>query len=403
MTYSETLDWMYAQLPMYQKQGKSAYHAKLDNIRALVDYLGHPEHKFPSIHVAGTNGKGSSSHLLASVLQEAGYRTGLYTSPHLKDFRERIRVDGIPVSEEEVVDFIREHQNFLEAQQLSFFELTVGMAFDYFAKCKVDIAVIEVGLGGRLDSTNIIRPEVSLITNIGMDHTDMLGDTIEAITREKGGIIKPGVPVVISEWQEQTASEFAHIAASMGAPISWASEKIKDDYPCGLLGKYQQRNVRGVIATLRLLRRFKIDEGAIRRGLQKVVRNTGLLGRWQIVQEKPRIIFDTAHNKEGLELTMAQLLEEPYENLHLVLGFVKDKDLRPILELLPSEAFYYFSQLQIPRGLDVDILAEKAAAQGIKGHVFSSVEEAFNAAKIAAGRDDVIYLGGSTFTVAEAL
>lgn len=403
MTYSETLEWMYAQLPMYQKQGKSAYNAKLDNIRSLAARLDNPEQKFASIHVAGTNGKGSCSHMLASILQEAGYKTGLYTSPHLKDFRERIRINGQPIPEEDVIRFIDIQKSFLEEQKLSFFELTVGMAFNHFAMEEVDIAVIEVGLGGRLDSTNIIRPEVALITNIGMDHMDMLGNSMEAIAMEKAGVIKPGVPVVISEWQEETASVFGHVAASMGAPIRWASKDCQQTYPCGLLGDYQKKNVCGVLTTLEELKAFPVSEDAMRSGLKKVVENTGLQGRWQVVGKYPKIIFDTAHNADGLRLTMQQLTRESYERLHLVLGFVKEKDLQPILELLPATAHYYFCRPEIPRGLDVEILKRAADNQGLKGESYASVKEALEAARQSASKDDVIYLGGSTFTVAEAL
>ena len=403
MTYKETLDWMFSQLPMYQHLGPSALNARLDNTIAFAEHLGHPETKFRSIHIAGTNGKGSSSHMLASILQEAGYKTGLYTSPHLKDFRERIRIDGTPISEERVVRFIGAHSTFLKKHRLSFFEMSVGMAFDFFAREKVDLAVIEVGLGGRLDSTNIIIPEVSLITNIGMDHTETLGDTLAKITREKAGIIKPGVPVVISETQEEVADIFREIAGSKGAPITFADQTVKKAYPTSLLGSYQQMNVKGVLATLRNLKGFRVGEGHIKTGLLKIVENTGLQGRWQIVREHPKVIFDTAHNSEGLALTVGQVKKEPHNRLHFVLGFVKDKNLDRILPVFPKDASYYFCRANIPRGLDAEILQAAAAKHGLPGGVYDTVPEALMTALGKAAESDVIYVGGSTFTVADAL
>lgn len=403
MTYSDTLDWMFAQLPMYQQKGASAYHGKLDHIRKFAFQLGNPEKKFKSIHVAGTNGKGSSSHMLASVLQEAGYRVGLYTSPHLKDFRERIRIDGQPIGEEHVVEFISSHKRFLEKNKLSFFEMSVGMAFDYFASESVDIAVVEVGLGGRLDSTNIIVPEVSLITNIGMDHTEMLGDTLEKITREKAGIIKPGIPVIISEYQPGVAEVFTEIAQGRNAPLCFAEKMELPSYHTSLLGSYQEKNIKGVLATLQVLKEFDVTHRHIRDGLMNVSENTGLKGRWQLLRKNPDLILDTAHNSEGLAITMGQLKAGHYDNLHLVLGFVKEKDLSLIFPLLPTHAQYYFCQPNIPRGLDVDQLYNRATAYGLKGRAYDSVSEALAAALASAREGDGIYLGGSTFTVAEAL
>ena len=394
---------MFVQLPMYQRLGSAALNAKLDNTLAFAEHLGNPERRFRSIHVAGTNGKGSSSHMLASVLQEAGYRTGLYTSPHLKDFRERIKVNGKPISKKSVVGFIKSQKPFLQKNKLSFFELTVGMAFNYFAEEAVDVAVIEVGLGGRLDSTNIIRPEVSLITNIGMDHTEILGDTLEKITREKAGIIKEGVPVVISETQPEIEEVYREIAGQRNAPITFADQTVKTTYPTSLLGDYQARNVKGVLATLDKLTGFEIDEKHIRNGLMNVVKNTGLMGRWQIVRERPRVIFDTAHNSEGLALTIAQVKHQPHKRMHFVLGFVKDKKLESILPLFPGHASYYFCRANIPRGLDAEILQNKASHYGLDGRAYESVQEALQAALSAASDEDVIYLGGSTFTVADAL
>ncbi len=403
MTYQETLAWMFTQLPMYQQVGKSALIAKLDNIHALSAHLGEPHTKFRSIHIAGTNGKGSSSHMLASILQEAGYSVGLYTSPHLKDFRERIRINGETVDQQFVIDFIAQNKLFLESHRLSFFEMTVGMAFQYFAEREVDIAVVEVGLGGRLDSTNIITPEVSLITNIGMDHTEILGDTLLKITAEKAGIIKPGVPVVISEYQEEIAPLLLHIAAGQNAPILFAEKEIQGGHSTDLPGNYQPRNVKGVIATLQKLNRFKVSEEHIRTGLMKVVANTGLMGRWQILQRNPMVICDTAHNREGLEIVVEQLLQQGHKRLHMVIGFVKEKNLAGILPLFPGNANYYFCRPDIPRGLDATILQQQAAGFKLNGKAYLSVQDAFCAAIQAADQDDLIFVGGSTFTVAEVV
>jgi len=403
MTYQQTLEWMYAQLPMYQHLGSSALNASLNNILAFSDYLGHPETRFRSIHVAGTNGKGSSSHMLASVLQESGYRTGLYTSPHLKDFRERIRISGIPIEQEEVIEFIERHRPFFQKQQLSFFEMTVGLAFHSFAKRKVDVAVVEVGLGGRLDATNILQPEVCLITNIGMDHTEILGNTLEKITREKAGIIKPGIPVVISETQEGVATVFEEIAGERKAPIIFADQSVTQNYPTSLLGNYQIRNVKGVLATLQVLGDERVTEADIRAGLLKVTENTGLLGRWQIIRERPKVIFDTAHNSEGLSLTLEQLQQQARGQLHFVLGFVKEKNLDRILPFFPKRAGYYFCRADIPRGLDAEILRAEAEKYGLFGEAYASVPKALNAALMKASEGDTIYVGGSTFTVADAL
>ncbi|ASO03953.1 bifunctional folylpolyglutamate synthase/dihydrofolate synthase [Arenibacter algicola] len=401
MTYQETLEWMFAQLPMYQQKGISAFKGKLDNILALSAYLGHPERKFKSIHVAGTNGKGSSSHMLASILQEAGYKVGLYTSPHLKDFRERIRINGIPVSKKFVVDFIKKNKLFFEAHDLSFFEMTVGMAFQYFEKEKIDIAIVEVGLGGRLDSTNIITPEVSLITNIGYDHVEMLGDTIAKIAFEKAGIIKPGIPVVISELQEETATVFNNIAGERGSKIIFAGEVIPGNYKTSLLGSYQAKNVKGVVATIKELKGFDIREEHIVDGLLNVSANTGLLGRWQTIGVSPTVVCDTAHNTEGLSIVLNQIEQQKYTDLHLVIGFVKDKNLEQILPLFPKNAHYYFCRPNIQRGLDELVLKTRALEFGLKGDTYSSVNEAVNAALGVADKTDFVFVGGSTFVVAE--
>lgn len=403
MTYKATLEWMYAQLPMYQQKGKLAYTAKLDNSIAFSKHLNSPEKKFKSVHVAGTNGKGSSSHMLASVLQEAGYKVGLYTSPHLKDFRERIRINGKPVARSFVVKFMEENRDFLSLNKLSFFEMTVGMAFDFFAKNRIDIAIVEVGLGGRLDSTNIITPEVSLITNIGYDHQEILGNTLEEIAHEKAGIIKEGVPVVISEYQEETAAVFKTLAKKNGAKIVFASETIVHSPKVVLLGNYQSKNSKGVLAVLRELKGFTITNKHLKSGFAKVVENTGLLGRWQILNNNPKVICDTAHNWDGLTLVIKQLQEEKFKTLHIILGFVKDKNLDTILPLFPIEAVYYFCSPKISRGLDADLLRAKATNFGLGGKVYSSVKNAYKAALRNANGTDLIFIGGSTFVVAEAL
>jgi len=403
VTYIETLDWMFAQLPMYQNKGKSAFNSKLDGITSFAAHLDNPHKKFKSIHVAGTNGKGSSSHMVASILQEAGYKVGLYTSPHLKDFRERIRINGKKIGEEWVVNFIEQNQSYFSKNKLSFFEMTVGMAFSYFDKEDVDIAVIEVGLGGRLDSTNIIVPEISLITNIGLDHTDMLGDTILKIALEKAGIIKPNVPVVVSEFDKETAPIFNEVAEGLNAQIFFADDHIYPDYKIGLLGAYQKKNVKGVLAVLDRLSGFNITEHDIVHGLERIIENTNLMGRWQKLGENPTIICDTAHNKEGISLVLNQLKEQIYDELHIVIGFVKDKDITQILPLFPKNATYYFCKARNFRGLDVTVLAEMFHKLNYKGEIYESVYEAFEAAKKHAEKRDIIYVGGSNFVVAEVL
>ncbi len=403
MTYQEVLDWMFVQLPMYQQKGKIAHSGKLDAIINLSKFLGNPHKKFKSIHVAGTNGKGSSSHMLASILQEAGYKVGLYTSPHLKDFRERIKINGKPISENEVVNFIENNINYFKMHQLSFFEMTVGMAFDYFANQRVDIAIVEVGLGGRLDSTNIITPEVSLITNIGLDHVDMLGDTLEKIAEEKAGIIKNNIPVVISETQGETTPVFNRVAKSKGTLISYADVEVLDVFKTSLLGSYQYKNINGVIEVIKQLRSFNVYKKHIKTGLLNVVDNTGLLGRWQVLSKKPMVVCDTAHNVEGIKLVLEQIEKQDFDQLHMVLGFVKDKNLDAVLPLLPKNAIYYFCSPSIERGLNVNLLKSKSIAHGLSGVAYDSVNEAFNAANKISNSRDFIYVGGSTFVVAEII
>ena len=405
MTYSETIEWMFAQLPMYQRQGSTAFKKDLTNSLALASALDNPHKKFKSIHVAGTNGKGSTSHMIASILQEAGYKVGLYTSPHLKDFRERIKINGEMIPEEDVVDFIQNQKSFFEAQKVSFFEMTVGLAFHYFAKEEVDIAVIEVGLGGRLDSTNIITPEVSVITNIGLDHTQFLGETLPEIASEKAGIIKDNIPVVVGEYQEEVFDVFQQKANKHNAPLKLASEVVQKEYKSDLKGTYQKNNAITAVASVSELstKGFDISESDIENGLLNSVKNTQLIGRWQILQEKPKAICDTGHNREGLAYVMKQLSEENYKNLHLVLGVVNDKELEGVLHMFPKNATYYFCKPNIPRGLDAEILQNIAAKFELNGHVFGSVQKAYKAALADANENDLVFVGGSTFVVAEVV
>jgi len=388
---------------MFQRQGSTAYKKDLTNIKAFCKVLHEPQNSYPSVHVAGTNGKGSTSHMIASVLQTAGYKVGLYTSPHLKDFRERIRINGQPIDETTVIDFIETHQSFLEHQQLSFFELTVGMAFKYFSTQEVDIAVIEVGLGGRLDSTNIIKPLVSVITNIGLDHTQYLGETLKEIAFEKGGIIKRETPVVIGEFQEEVIEVFQDLAKAVDAPIFIAEYLINETFETDLLGVYQLKNIKTAVQCLRLLGQIglEIDMDQVVNGLKNVSQNTGLKGRWQILGENPKVICDTAHNREGLSLVISQVQQENFDNLHIVLGVVNDKDLKDILSLLPKNATYYFCKPDIPRGLSAELLKKEGLAYGLYGDVFQSVAAAYQDATEKAAEDDLIFIGGSTFVVAE--
>lgn len=423
MNYSETLTYLFDRLPMYQRVGGAAYKANLDNTLKMCALLGQPETKFKSVHVAGTNGKGSTSNMLASVLQEAGYKTGLYTSPHYTDFRERIKINGHMIPEDWVVDFVAKHKDALEAIDLSFFEMTVGMAFQYFADEMVDVAVVEVGMGGRLDSTNVITPLVSVITNIGMDHMRFLGNTLPEIAAEKAGIIKSGIPVVIGETQSETKPVFTQTAARKYAPVSfadkaWKLEKSEDatlsvfhdddflfklSFPLG--GKYQHKNLVTVLETLWILRKggLKIPQSSIKAGLEKVKENTGFKGRWQLLGSAPLVIADSGHNRDGLVEVMKNIEATPHEKLHFVLGVVNDKSLDGMLELLPAEAAYYFCKANIPRGLPAVELASKAAAFGLNGSVFSSVQNALEAARQNAKAKDMIFIGGSTFVVAEVL
>ncbi len=403
MNYTETINWMFSKLPMYQNHGKIAFKKNLTNILALSEELGNPHKTIKTIHVAGTNGKGSTSHMLASVLQEQGYKVGLYTSPHLKDFTERIKINGKPIRKNSVINFVKRNKVFLEKQKLSFFEMTVGLAFEHFYKKKVDFAIIETGLGGRLDSTNIILPIVSVITNIGLDHTQFLGNTLPEIAKEKAGIIKENVPVVIGEKQEEIAPIFMEIATQNNAPIYFASEIIDKELVTDLKGEYQKHNVKTALQTIKLLQKKEIliSEKNINSGFKNVVKNTNLLGRWQIVKETPKVICDTAHNKEGLQYVLKQLEKEKYNKLHIVLGVVKDKNLDIILPMFPKNATYYFCKPNIPRGLDENTLQLKAKENKLIGTVYSSVSKAYKTVLNNAKIDDIVFVGGSTFVVAE--
>jgi len=404
MDYKETTEWLFKQLPMFQMQGASAYKKDLTNTHLLMEQLNHPELKFKSIHVAGTNGKGSTSSMIASILQEAGYKVGLYTSPHLKDFRERIRINGETISEDFVVDFVKNNKAFFEQHQLSFFEMTVGLAFDYFAKEQVDVAVIEVGMGGRLDSTNVITPLVSVITNIGFDHTQFLGDTLPKIAFEKAGIIKWNIPVIIGEYSEDTKRVFLEKATFEDAPIYFAQDNSEVFYDCALKGDYQKQNMKTVLKAVELLQNaFEISDLHIQNGFKNVISNTGLLGRWQILNEKPFVVTDTAHNAHGLKIVLSQVQKHEFETLHIVLGVVNDKDLDSILPLFPKNAKYYFSKPNLPRGLDATVLRDEASKYGLKGKIYDSVSEAYENALDCAIVTDFIYVGGSTFVVAEII
>ncbi|MBU2928822.1 bifunctional folylpolyglutamate synthase/dihydrofolate synthase [Winogradskyella psychrotolerans] len=405
MNYQDTVNWMFQQLPMYQNKGNSAFKKDLTNTISLAKHLNHPEDRFKSIHVGGTNGKGSTSHMLASILQEAGYKVGLYTSPHLKDFRERIRINGKVIDELSVIGFVKRYKTFLEANHLSFFEMTVGMAFDYFAKQKVDIAIIEVGLGGRLDSTNIITPELSVITNIGFDHTQFLGNTLVEIAGEKAGIIKNNIPVVIGETHVDTKAVFQNKAKEAESPIYFADQIIDTVLESDLKGAYQIHNIKTVLQSIHVLREsgFKISEEHLKMGLLHVTAQTGLKGRWQVLGTEPKVVCDTAHNKEGLVYVMKQLQEEAFNKLHIVFGVVNDKDLDSIIPLLPINATYYFCKPNVQRGLDAEILKNKFKKYQLLGRTYNSVVDALTSAKSNAKVTDLIYVGGSTFVVAEII
>ena len=429
MNYNEVLEYLFSRLPMFQRQGKIAYNSKLDNSLAMDDYFGFPHKNFKSVHIAGTNGKGSVAHILASVFQEAGFRTGLYTSPHLKDFRERMRVNGVPVPESKVINFVIQNRKLLDRIKPSFFEMSVAMALKYFSDEEVDIAVIETGMGGRLDSTNIITPVLSVITNIGMDHSIYLGNSLGKIAREKAGIIKPGVPVVVGETGKETDHVFISKARETGSEIVFADrnfsleyslmsldclqvmnieKKDGEGYPelkIDLEGIYQRKNVITVLQAMDKLNEieFKINRASLYKGMKLIRKNTGFRGRWEVLNNEPLIVCDTGHNREGLILVMEQVRQTAWKNLHMVIGMVNDKDLANILPLFPTEAIYYFCRPDIPRGLDNKILKDKAAGYELTGESYGTVKAALDAAKQQAGKHDMIFIGGSTFVVAEVL
>lgn len=404
-SYQELLDWLYVQIPNYQQQGQKAYKPNLQRVQDFVHYLGNPHRVAPVVHIAGTNGKGSTAHILASVLQASGFKVGLYTSPHLVDFRERIKIDGRCVAKAWVVDFIQKHIDFIEEIQASFFEITVAMAFDYFGSQDVDISVVEVGLGGRLDATNIVYPSLSVITNIGWDHTEFLGETLSEIATEKAGIIKACVPVVIGQYQKAIFPIFEKKACQMASRLHKAWVLNSAGYTTDLKGFYQQHNLKTVLKSVEVLRSlgWHISKNQLKQGLNNVVTNTGLQGRWQCMGQQPLIICDTAHNVAGFTETISQLKTYEANHLHLVLGFVKGKNLDAIFSLLPKKATYYFCKPTLERGLSLDVLAQKATACHLESAVYKSVQQAFEQACKRADKADVIYVGGSTFVVAEVL
>jgi dihydrofolate synthase / folylpolyglutamate synthase len=425
MNYSETLDYIYKKLPMFSRMGSAAFKKDLTNTLALCEHLGNPQEKFKSIHVAGTNGKGSVSHMLAAIFQTAGYKTGLYTSPHLYDFRERIKLNGEMIAKEEVIAFVEDLKPLIERLEPSFFEITVAMAFQYFAEQNADIVVIEVGLGGRLDSTNIITPELSIITNIGWDHMNMLGTSLQEIAAEKGGIIKENIPVVIGETLPETKPVFEELAAEKKAPVYWAEDvfSIKGQQlnpsslslelqkkdgslltiETDLAGIYQVQNVRTVFTAVEVIRHlgWTVDDTVVRNALKAVKQLTGLGGRWEIIQREPTIVLEVAHNPNGIQKMLEHLRQISYHQLHIVFGMVKDKEAESILKLLPPEATYYLTQAHIPRALPAVELAKKAEAFGLRGAVYADVNQALDSAKAAAGKDDLILVCGSIFLVAE--
>lgn len=427
MDYQQTLEFLYRRLSMFTRDGAAAYKKDLHNTLALCTRTGNPQHRLTCLHIAGTNGKGSSSHALAAILQESGYKTGLYTSPHLVDFRERIRINGRMIPEAWVTNFVRQYRDDLDAIQPSFFETTVAMAFTYFVEESVDIAVIETGLGGRLDSTNVVNPELSLITNIGWDHADMLGNTLERIAQEKAGIMKPAVPVVISEYQEEIAPVLEQAAKTVGAPIYFATR----DYQCrsagrtregqqvavsfqgqpqatyllDLLGSYQSKNLGGILASVDRLRErgWTLPESAVRQALSRIQKLTGLRGRWEILGEGPLLVCDTGHNKDGWSEVLHNISLTPHKALHMVLGVMRDKDLSKMLPLLPPQAHYYFCQTDLPRALPSEELAAIAREYNLQGQAFTHVQQALHAARTHAHSEDLIFVGGSTFIVGDLL
>ena len=401
-SYQDTLDWMFSKLPMYQKVGGSAYRPGLERILAMDTHLEHPHRTFKSIHVAGTNGKGSTSHILASVLQSAGYKVGLYTSPHLLDFRERIKVNGQLITEKNVIQFIERHAAYFESEQISFFEMTVGMAFSHFRECQVDYAIVEVGLGGRLDATNIIMPVLSVITNIGLDHTEFLGTTRTQIAKEKAGIIKSGIPVVVGQKDKETQKVFEEIALKQSAKLTFV--KVQNQHwETDLKGVYQVQNIQTALTALACLDVHKIDLNTLKQGLKNVISNTGLLGRWQIIADSPQLILDVGHNKEGLSFLATELQKLAFDHLHLIMGFVKGKKVVDLISLFPSEASFYLSSPKIDRAIPLSTLKAELTGSSKNIDFFPTVIDALNKARSSANVNDLILVCGSTFVVAEVL
>ena len=403
MTYQKALDLLFNKLPIYQRTGPVAYKKDIGNIKQLCEHIKNPHNDFKSIHIAGTNGKGSVAHMIASVFQESGYKTGLYTSPHLKDFRERIKINGELIDKSSVTNFINNNHSFFSKMDVSFFEITVAMAFSYFSQEKVDIAIIETGLGGRLDSTNIISPEISIITNISYDHEHLLGNTIQKISKEKAGIIKYKTPVIIGKTNSDSKNIFIKTAKKNKAPIYFSKSESNNNYSIDLEGLYQKENLATSITAIDILIKLGWQINNIKSGFKKVVSNTGLLGRWQVLQKNPNIICDVAHNQNGIKKIITQLKLIKYNKLHIVFGTVNDKKIDRILQLLPKDAIYYFCKANIPRSMDSKILKEKALDFKLKGNYFLTVKEALNQAKNNAQKKDLIFIGGSTFVVAEII
>ena len=403
MNYNETVNWLFKQLPVYQRDGVFKYKLDLSSIKAVCNNLNNPQNNFKSIHVAGTNGKGSTSHMLASIFQESGYKVGLYTSPHLKDFRERIRINGKEIEKNFVVTFVKDQLNFFNHNNISFFEMTVALAFEYFSKSKVDIAIIETGLGGRLDATNIIIPELSIITNIGKDHSEFLGNNIIDIANEKAGIIKKEIPVVLSEYQKEVFSVFQKMAIKLNSKIYVADQEYFEEYKTDLNGGYQKKNIKGVLKLLSLLNNFKISKNDIKTGLLNVMKNTGLKGRLEFINYNPKVVVDVGHNVEAFKEIIKYLEIVVYQDLKLILGFVKGKDFKNILDLLPRNATYYFCKPNTTRGLPTDEIFEYSKKIGLKAGKFPSVKSAYLSCLNESSKDDLIFVGGSNFVVSEIL
>ena len=394
---------MFNKLPMYQNIGDSAYKKDLSNIFLICEHLNNPQNNFKSIHIGGTNGKGSCSHMLSSIIQEANYKVGLYTSPHLVDFRERIKINGDMISKDSVLKFMHENFDFFESNNLSFFEMTVGLAFDYFSKNKVDIAIIEVGMGGRLDSTNIINPILSIITNISLDHTRFLGSNISDIAKEKAGIIKDNIPVIIGQTQQEISPIFTEIAKSKKSEIIFADHFIYDTYNCDLKGDYQKKNIKTVLKSTKILKDldYKINDSHIKTGLNNVSNNTGLQGRWQVIQRKPMIICDTAHNEAALGEVISQLMDMEYSDLHFIIGFSNDKNLKKISKIFPEDSKYYFVQSKVGRARDAKEVRDIFKLNNRCGDYYKSIENTINYVKGVSKENDIIFIGGSTFVVSE--